>query len=124
MSEHGHQMGTKIYYYVFGALLVLTVVTVLVGFMHVNIVLGVAIALIIATIKSSLVGSFFMHLISEKKLIYQALVTTALLLVAMIVLFVFSYYDLPQGSHYVREEATTESTSAHHEAAPAAEAHH
>jgi len=124
MSDQSHHSGgTKIYYQVFGALLFLTIVTVLVGFMHVNIVLGVAVALVIATIKSSLVVSFFMHLISEKKLIYQAMITTMLLFVTMVILFIVSYYDLPQGSHHIKVEPTQTSAPEHH-AAEAEAGHH
>jgi caa(3)-type oxidase subunit IV len=38
----------------------------------------VALALFIATIKGSLVACYFMHLISEKKLIYVVMVVTVL----------------------------------------------
>src|SRR6185503_465998 len=117
MSDQSHHSGgTKIYYQVFGALLFLTIVTVLVGFMHVNIVLGVAVALVIATIKSSLVVSFFMHLISEKKLIYQAMITTMLLFVTIVILFIVSYYDLPQGSQHIKVEPAQTSAPEHHAA--------
>ncbi|HLF17869.1 MAG TPA: cytochrome C oxidase subunit IV family protein [Candidatus Omnitrophota bacterium] len=115
MSEETHHPNVKIYYYVFATLLTLTVVTVLASFINVGIALGVAIALFIAVIKSSLVASFFMHLISEKKLIYYTLMMAGAFLLGMFVLFIFSYYNLPQGAEYIKEPA--QQTQQHHEPA-------
>ena len=39
--------------------------------------MAIAVALFVATIKGSLVACYFMHLISEKKLIYAVLALTA-----------------------------------------------
>ena len=50
-----------------------------------------AVALFVATIKGSLVGCYFMHLISEKKLIYAVLVLTAAFFVALLALPVFTH---------------------------------
>ena len=54
------------YMKIFGALAVLTIVTVAVSFLKVGIGLAVFIAMVIATVKGSLVASFFMHLAHEK----------------------------------------------------------
>ena len=64
------------YLYVFYALAVLTGVTVWVSTFHLPIHLAVIIALIVAVTKGSLVAAFFMHLISERKLVYAVLVLT------------------------------------------------
>ena len=66
----------KTYYMVFGALMVLTCITVGVSYMHLSIPLAVTVALIVAAIKGSLVALFFMHLSNERKLIYYALALT------------------------------------------------
>ncbi len=66
----------NLYLKVFGALAVLTVLTVAVAYLEVGIGMAVVIAMIIATTKGSLVASFFMHLAHEKKLIYLMLVIT------------------------------------------------
>ncbi len=58
------------YMYVFGALLVGTVLTVAASYLHLPPGPAVALALAIACAKGSLVVLFFMHLIDEKKLIY------------------------------------------------------
>jgi len=64
------------YLYVFYALAVLTGVTVWVSTFHLPIHTAVLIALVVAITKGSLVAAFFMHLISERKLIYAVLVLT------------------------------------------------
>ena len=55
----------------------LTIVTVAVSYLHLAAPMAIAVALFIATIKGSLVACYFMHLISEKKLIYAVLAMTA-----------------------------------------------
>jgi cytochrome c oxidase subunit 4 len=67
----------KTYYMVFGALMVLTVVTVGVSYLHLPVGLAILVALIVAIIKGSLVALFFMHLSHERKLIYYTLALTA-----------------------------------------------
>ena len=59
---------------VFVSLMLLTVVTVAANFMlHLSVGATIALALFIASIKGSLVACYFMHLISERKLIYWVL---------------------------------------------------
>ena len=55
----------------------LTVVTVAVYYLDLSPAASIAVALIIATVKGSLVACYFMHLISEKKLILLVLLITA-----------------------------------------------
>ncbi|MBS4028707.1 MAG: cytochrome C oxidase subunit IV family protein [Ignavibacteriales bacterium] len=79
MSSHSPEeikKHVKIYITVFAALMVLTFVTVAVSYLHLSIFYTVLVALVIATVKGSLVASYFMHLISEKKMIYWALLLT------------------------------------------------
>jgi cytochrome c oxidase subunit IV len=64
------------YLYVFGGLAVLTVITVAISRLHLPTWQAVTLALVVATIKGSLVAAFFMHLISERRLIYAVLVLT------------------------------------------------
>lgn len=64
------------YLLVLGALAVLTVITVAISYIHLPTWQAVTLALIVASIKGSLVAAFFMHLISEKKLIYAVLLFT------------------------------------------------
>ena len=66
----------KTYYMVFGALMVLTCITVGVSYLHLSVPFAITIALIVAIVKGSLVALFFMHLSNERKLIYYALMLT------------------------------------------------
>lgn len=54
--------GTRRYYVVWIALLVLTAITVIVGRVHLEHGLGLVVALVIASVKATLVALFFMHL--------------------------------------------------------------
>ena len=83
----------RVYVIVFAALLALTLITVTVSYLHLGIVAAVVVALVIATMKGSLVASFFMHLISEKKVVYLALILTAIFLLALLFLPLTAYYD-------------------------------
>lgn len=67
----------KTYLMVFGALMVLTVVTVGVSYLHLEVHEAIMIALAVATVKGSLVALYFMHLNHERRLIYYALALTA-----------------------------------------------
>jgi cytochrome c oxidase subunit 4 len=74
----------RTYFIVYSALIVLTVVTVLVSYVNLGL-LNVVVALLIASVKASLVALFFMHLKSEDRLVWGfALVPIAFL--ALIIL--------------------------------------
>ena len=83
----------RVYITVFVALMVLTIVTVAVSRFHLPVRIAVTIALIVAIIKGSLVACYFMHLISEKKLIYAVLALTAFFFAALIALPIFTVSD-------------------------------
>jgi len=83
----------RIYITVFVSLMVLTVVTVTVSRFHLPVPVAVTVALIVATIKGSLVACYFMHLISEKKLILAVLALTAVFFVALLALPIFTVSD-------------------------------
>lgn len=81
------------YVFVFVALMALTVVTVAISYLHLGVAAAITVALIVATIKASLVASYFMHLISERKLIYFTLTITVVFFVVLMVLPVSFYLD-------------------------------
>lgn len=81
----------RIYITVFVALMVLTVITVAISRVHLPLPIAVALAMLVATVKGTLVACYFMHLISEKKLIYAVLVLTAAFFVALMVLPVVTF---------------------------------
>lgn len=67
---------TKAYIKVFVTLMVLTVLTVAVAYLHMPPVVAIAVALAIALFKGSLVAGVFMHLFHERKAIYWILALT------------------------------------------------
>jgi cytochrome c oxidase subunit 4 len=83
----------KGYIAVFVALMALTVITVAVSYLHLSVGAAVTVALIIASIKASLVAAYFMHLISEKKVIYATLILTAVFFIALMFLPVSHYLN-------------------------------
>lgn len=83
----------RIYIGVFFALMVLTVVTVAASSLQLATTLAITVALIIAVVKGSLVASFFMHLIHEKKWIFFSLVLTFAFFLFLIFLPLLGYFD-------------------------------
>jgi cytochrome c oxidase subunit 4 len=81
----------RVYITVFVALMVLTVVTVAISYLDLSVPVAVTVALFVATIKGALVAGYFMHLISEKKLIYAVLALTIAFFVALIALPLFTH---------------------------------
>jgi cytochrome c oxidase subunit 4 len=73
----------RTYLIVFVALMALTCLTVGVSYLHLATREAIFVALLIATIKGSLVALFFMHLIDERRLIYSVLVLTAVFFIFM-----------------------------------------
>lgn len=67
---------TRVYRNVFLALGAFTAITVGISYMNVSFGLALTLALLVATIKGSLVACYFMHLLSERKLIYAVLLIT------------------------------------------------
>src|SRR3954462_9919269 len=72
------QKSVSKYYAVGGLLFVFTAITVAVNQIHLAIPLAITVALIIATMKGSMVASIFMHLSHEKKWIYGSLILTVI----------------------------------------------
>ena len=84
---------TKIYILVFASLLVLTLVTVAVSYLHLSPGLAILVALLIASIKGSMVAAYFMHLISERKAIYGILILTVAFFVFLMLIPSLSHWD-------------------------------
>ena len=81
----------RIYITVFVALMVLTIVTVAIARLHLPVPVAVTVALLVATVKGSLVACYFMHLVSEKKLIYAVLALTIVFFIVLMALPVFTH---------------------------------
>jgi cytochrome c oxidase subunit 4 len=98
-ASHDHEHFShhvRRYLYVFYALLFGTIVTVLasyIPFPHRSI--NIAVALFIASGKAFLVAGYFMHLISERKMIYGILSFTAFFFLGLMFLTLYSFADFP-----------------------------
>jgi caa(3)-type oxidase subunit IV len=87
------QKSIKSYVMIGAALLVFTVITVAVNQVHLAVPLAITVALIIATLKGSMVASVFMHLSHEKKWIYGALILTIIGFVILMTVPSFTIMD-------------------------------
>jgi len=83
----------RTYVMVFAALMALTIITVAISYLHLGVKAGITVALTVATIKGSLVACYFMHLISERKVIYGTLILTVVFFVMLMVVPVSWYLD-------------------------------
>jgi cytochrome c oxidase subunit IV len=81
------------YMVVFVTLLALTVITVGVSYLHLEVHHAVMVALAIACFKASLVILFFMHLISEERVIFIVLAFTVAFFLVLMFLPILSNLD-------------------------------
>ena len=84
----------KVYITVFVALMVLTIITVAISRLHLSVPVAVTVALFVATVKGGLVAGYFMHLVSEKKLIYAVLALTIAFFIALMALPVVTHRNV------------------------------
>jgi cytochrome c oxidase subunit 4 len=116
MSDpHAHdiQQSVKRYLFVFYALLFGTAVTVAASYIpfgHRSI--NIAVALFIASVKAFLVAGYFMHLISEKKMIYSVLAFTGFFFAGMMYLTVWARVKIPDGTVHFGTDSTTSALTA------------
>jgi len=87
---------TKVYWYVFFALIVLTIVTVLQSRLDIGHTTNRIIGIVIAITKASLVALFFMHLKYEKRYFYPVV----LFPLALVLVIIFANFpDVAFGDH-------------------------
>ena len=103
----------KVYLTVFFALLAGTAITVWMYYVHFEkLSTTVTIALIVATVKASLVAAFFMHLSHERKTIYSTLLVTACFLAVMMILFIHTRTDVPLDTEFPASKYVPHSSAA------------
>ncbi|MBI3851012.1 MAG: cytochrome C oxidase subunit IV family protein [Verrucomicrobia bacterium] len=91
MSDHADVSKHIRGYLIVGAtLLIGTILTVLASYLDLGHHWNIILALIIATVKASLVVLFFMHLISERQMIYIVLAFTAVFFSGLMYLTLWS----------------------------------
>jgi cytochrome c oxidase subunit IV len=99
MSDHSadhFSQHIRRYLFVFYALLFGTLITVAASYIPFgNRAANIAVALFIAVCKGSLVACYFMHLISERKMIYSILAFTAFFFIGLMFLTLWSFADFP-----------------------------
>ena len=93
--------GSKKYVWIWFVLLFLTCVTVTVSRLHFGFAVAVFVALSIALFKGSLVASFFMHLLAEKKIVALLFMFAIFLFLILIGLVWLGYVDVYQGLRHV-----------------------
>ena len=81
------------YVAIFGALLALTLITVAVSSLGMSTASTIVLALAIASTKAALVALFFMHLKSERPMVFWPLALTAVLFVALFGFILWSEAD-------------------------------
>jgi cytochrome c oxidase subunit 4 len=95
-ASHGHHdvaSEVRRYLIIFGALTVGTIVTVLASYINFGSpTMNIVVALSIASIKAFLVAGYFMHLISEKKMIYMILGSTTFFFAGLVYLTLWSMH--------------------------------
>jgi cytochrome c oxidase subunit 4 len=93
MSDHAADIDkhVRVYITVFVSLMVLTIVTVAISRFHLPVHQAVAIAMIVALIKGTLVAGYFMHLLSEKKLILAVMALTVVFFIVLLGLPVITH---------------------------------
>jgi cytochrome c oxidase subunit 4 len=97
-SEHPDHIAHHVrrYLYVFAALIFGTILTVWASYIPFpSREINIAVALVIASCKAFLVAGFFMHLISEKKMIYGVLGFTVFFFTGLMALTLWSMGDFP-----------------------------
>jgi len=83
----------RLYMMVFVSLMVFTVITVAVSGLHLAVPIAIAVALVIAALKGSMVAGVFMHLSHEKQWIYGALLLTVVFFIVLIFVPLFTVSD-------------------------------
>jgi caa(3)-type oxidase subunit IV len=96
-DEHaGHDVSKHIrgYLLVGGTLLLFTGITVALSYINFGTQkANVAVAMLVATFKAGLVAAIFMHLASEKRMIYRILIFTFFFVLGLFWLTYFAWYD-------------------------------
>lgn len=97
-AGHGHgdvEAHVRRAYVVFGALLVLTGLTVAVSSLHLPTAAAIGLALLIACVKGGLVAGWFMHLVFERRLVLSVLALTVFFFFFLLLLPMWTTGDAP-----------------------------
>jgi len=87
------QKSVRGYMIVFAMLMVFTILTVAASRFHFAVPIAIAVALVIAAMKGSMVAAVFMHLSHEKRWIYGTLILTVVFFFVLLMLPVLTSLD-------------------------------
>jgi caa(3)-type oxidase subunit IV len=103
----------RTYLMIGAALFVFTVITVAVNQIHLAVPLAITLALIIATMKGTMVAAVFMHLNHERQWIYGALILTVIGFIILMSVPSFTVHDAVGTPIHVESPAAAEHPSGH-----------
>jgi cytochrome c oxidase subunit 4 len=103
----------RTYFMIGGALLVFTAITVAANLLHLPVPAAITLALIIASIKASMVAAVFMHLNHEKQWIYGSLILTVVFFIVLMSVPFFTITDT-FGTHLTGPAAGHEAAAGEH----------
>jgi cytochrome c oxidase subunit 4 len=83
----------RTYMMIGAALLAFTVITVAANLVHLPVAAAITVALIIASMKASMVAAVFMHLSHEKKWVYGSLLLTVVFFIVLMLVPIFTLMD-------------------------------
>ena len=95
-EEYAHNVSKHVKGYLIVGAILLAATALTVGLSYVdfgNAKANMAVAMLLAAIKVTLVGAVFMHLAAEKKLIYRVLIFTGFFVLALFWLTYLTWYD-------------------------------
>lgn len=104
---------TRTYVMVFVALGTLTAITVAISYLNLSIGAAVTLALLVAAVKGSLVALYFMHLLSERKVIYGILGLTGVFFVVLLSISLSNSTGRPGLEHPGNASAHVEEAAEH-----------
>jgi len=96
-SEEEIRAQVKVYLIIYGFLMVLTGLTVAISWLNLTTGMAIFVALVVASVKGSLVAAYFMHLLNEKSVIYWSLGLTVILFAFLMFLPLITGLDKIQG---------------------------
>jgi cytochrome c oxidase subunit 4 len=105
----------KVYWTIFGSLLVLTAITVAVSYVHLGTARNIAVGIFIAAVKASLVMLFFMHLKGERKGIFWTLYLTFFFFLCLIWIPIFGSMSQVTGTIDIQPAAAVSDQGGHGE---------
>jgi len=92
-DEESLRKHIRTYLMIGAALYVFTVITVAINQIHLAVPFAITLALIVASMKGSMVAAIFMHLNHERWWVYGSLIITVVFFFAVMLLPIFSHND-------------------------------